>query len=87
MRDSITAAAEYNELLDSIKQTLAAGQLRSARAVNKPVVETYWDIGRDIIRRQREQGWDAQVIQRLSADLRTAHPDMRRLSVRNLNYI
>ena len=80
MSDSITTTAEYNELLDSIKRTLAAGQLRAARAVNNVLVETYWQIGRDIVRRQQEQGWGARVIERLSADLRTAHPDMRGLS-------
>jgi predicted nuclease of restriction endonuclease-like (RecB) superfamily len=87
MSDSITPTAEYNELLDSIKRTLAAGRLRAARAVNNVLIETYWEIGNDIIRRQQEQGWGAQVIKRLSADLRTAHPDMRGLSVRNLHYM
>ena len=51
------------------------------------VVETYWPIGRDIVARQQEQGWGARVIERLSADLRTAHPGMRGLSVRNLRYM
>jgi hypothetical protein len=35
-----TATAEYNELLDSIKRTLATGRLRAARAVNNILVET-----------------------------------------------
>jgi predicted nuclease of restriction endonuclease-like (RecB) superfamily len=87
MSDSITATTEYNELLDCIKQTLATGQLRAARAVNNLLVETYWQIGREIVTRQREQGWGARVIERLSADLRTAHPDVRGLSVRNLRYM
>jgi hypothetical protein len=42
MSDSITATAEYNELFDSIKRTIAAGRLRAARAVNNVLVETYW---------------------------------------------
>lgn len=77
MSDSIAATAEYSELLDSIKRTIAAGRLRAARAVNNVLVETYWEIGRDIVKRQEEQGWGARVIQHLSVDLRTAHPDMR----------
>jgi predicted nuclease of restriction endonuclease-like (RecB) superfamily len=85
--DSITASAEYNELLDSIKRTLAAGQLRAARAVNNALVETYWQIGREIVARQHDQGWGTRVVERLSADLRTARPDMRGLSVRNLRYM
>jgi DUF1016 N-terminal domain len=84
MSDSITATAEYNELLDSIKRTIAAGRLRAARAVNNVLVETYWEIGRDIVARRREQGWGAKVTDRLAADLRIAHPDMRGLSGRNL---
>jgi hypothetical protein len=84
MSDSIIATAEYDELLDSIKRTLAAGQLRAARAVNNVLIETYWQIGRDIVRRQQDQGWGARVIERLSADLRTANPGVRGLSVRNL---
>jgi predicted nuclease of restriction endonuclease-like (RecB) superfamily len=87
MSDSIAAAVEYNELLDSIKRTLAAGQLRAARAVNNILIETYWNIGREIAVRQQEKGWGAKVIERLSADLRTAHPDMRGLSPRNLEYM
>ena len=87
MSDSITVTVKYNELLDSIKQTLAAGQLRAARAVNTAVVETYCQIGREIVIRQREQGWGAKVTERLSADLRTARPDMRGLSARNLRYM
>ena len=87
MGDSITATVEYNELLDSIKRTIAAGRLRAARAVNNILVETYWEIGRDIVKRQQEQGWGARVIERLSADLRTANPGARGLSVRNLHYM
>ena len=87
MGDSITATAEYNELLDSIKRTLATGQLRAARAVNNALVETYWQIGRDIVVRRREQGWGSKVTERLAVDLRTAHPDMRGLSARNLRYM
>jgi predicted nuclease of restriction endonuclease-like (RecB) superfamily len=87
MSESIIATPEYDELLDSIKRTLTAGQLRAARAVNNVLVETYWQIGRDIVARQHEQGWGARVIERLSADLRTERPDVRGLSVRNLRYM
>lgn len=87
MSDSIAVTAEYNELLDSIKRTLVAGQLRAARAVNNALVETYWQIGREIVTRRREQGWGAKVTERLSVDLRTAHPGVHGLSARNLRYM
>jgi predicted nuclease of restriction endonuclease-like (RecB) superfamily len=87
MSDSSVTPSEYNELLDSIRQTIAAGQLRAARTVNNIVLETYWEIGRDILRRQQEQKWGARVLDRLSADLRTANPGVRGFSVRNLHYM
>jgi hypothetical protein len=84
MSDLITDTPEYNELLDSIKRAIAAGRARAARTVNNVVIETYWQIGQDIGARRREQGWGAKVTDRLAVDLRTAHPDMRGLSGRNL---
>ena len=87
MSDSITPTAEYTELLDSIKRTLASGQLRAARAVNSVIVETFWKIGQDIVGRRQKQGWGAKVTERLSADLQAAHPGTRGLSARNLRYM
>jgi len=47
----------------------------------------YWQIGRDILPRQTEQSWGAKVIDRLAHDLRTAFPDMKGFSPRNLKYM
>ncbi len=47
----------------------------------------YWQIGRDILSRQAEQGWGAKVIDRLAHDLRNAFPEMKEFSPRNLKYM
>ena len=47
----------------------------------------YWDIGQGILRKQKEEGWGAKVIDRLSADLAKAFPDMKGFSPRNLKYM
>ncbi|OQC36890.1 MAG: hypothetical protein BWX66_01349 [Deltaproteobacteria bacterium ADurb.Bin058] len=47
----------------------------------------YWQIGRDILTRQAEQGWGAKVIDRLAHDLRTAFPEMKGFSRANLMYM
>ena len=47
----------------------------------------YWQIGRDILVSQAEQGWGAKVIDRLAEDLRAAFPDMKGFSPRNLKYM
>ncbi len=51
---------------------------------NVAVTQAYWQVGQTIIARQEAEGWGARVIDRLSADLREAFPDMGGLSPRNL---
>lgn len=84
-RDAMPAA--YATALDEIKQRLQQARLRAVLAANSAMVLTYWGIGRVILGRQQSEGWGAKVIDRLSADLRAAFPDMQGLSPRNLKYM
>jgi hypothetical protein len=72
--------AGYITFLDDVKARIRAAQVKAALAVNAELVLLYWSLGRDIVARQRKEGWGAQVIDRLSADLRAAFPDMQGLS-------
>ena len=77
----------YAAVLGEIKQRIQAERLRVVLAANAAMVLLYWDIGRLIRARQAREGWGAKVIDRLSADLRAAYPDMGGLSPRNLKYM
>lgn len=77
----------YTEWLSELKGRIHSAQQRAALAVNRELVLLYWQIGRDILARQAEQGWGAKVIERLAHDLRTAFPDMKGFSPRNLKYM
>jgi len=77
----------YASWHDEVKTRIRGAQVRSAVAVNAELVLLYWSIGRDILARQQKEGWGAQVIDRLSADLRTAFPEIKGLSSRNLKYM
>ena len=55
--------------------------------MNRELVLLYWQIGREILARQQEQGWGAKVIDQLAKDLHQAFPDMQGFSPRNLNYM
>jgi len=48
------------------------------------MIELYWNIGNDILKKQEAEGWGARVIDRLSADLREEFPEMGGFSTRNL---
>jgi len=77
----------YAEWLAELKSRIHTAQQRATRAVNRELVLLYWQIGRDILARQAEQGWGAKVIERLAQDLRVAFPDMKGFSPRNLKYM
>jgi predicted nuclease of restriction endonuclease-like (RecB) superfamily len=78
---------DYPQLLARLKREIAAARTRAALAVNAELIGLYWRIGREILVRQKREGWGAKVIDRLSADLREAFPEMKGLSVRNLKYM
>ncbi len=77
----------YASVLGEIKQRIQAERLRVIMAANSAMIILYWDIGRLILDRQERESWGAKVIDRLSADLREAYPDMGGLSPRNLKYM
>lgn len=77
----------YAAVLGEIKKRIQTERLRVVMAANSAMVLLYWDIGRLILERQEREGWGAKVIDRLSADLREAYPDMSGLSPRNLKYM
>ena len=77
----------YADWLAELKNRIHSAQQRAALAVNRELVLLYWQIGRDILARQAEQGWGAKVIERLARDLRNAFPQMKGFSPRNLKYM
>ena len=84
---SASAIVGYEDFLTELKTRISSAQLRAAVAVNKELLLLYWQIGRDILNRQQQQGWGAKVINRLAADLQKAFPEMKGFSLRNLKYM
>ena len=78
---------EYGDFLQSLKTRIQQAQIRAALAVNRELVLLYWQIGREILERQKAQGWGAKVIEQLSKDLRSAFPQMKGFSRTNLLYM
>lgn len=77
----------YETLLTDLKDRIRQARVRSAIAVNRELVLLYWQIGRDILQRQTEQGWGSKVIDRIAKDLRQEFPEMKGFSPRNLHYM
>ncbi|WP_115790501.1 PDDEXK nuclease domain-containing protein [Arthrobacter silvisoli] len=79
--------AWYPELLASVSRQVTTGRSKVIAAANKELLNSYLAIGREILSRQSSEGWGTKIIDRLSADLRSQHPDATGFSPRNLKYM
>lgn len=82
-----TVPDSYPEVLDRLKGEIASARTKAVLAVNAELVGLYWRVGREIAAREGEEGWGARVVDRLSQDLRSAFPEQKGLSSRNLRYM
>lgn len=77
----------YASFLSSLKERIRTAQVRAALAVNKELVLLYWQIGKEILERQDQEGWGAKVISKLAKDLKAEFPEMKGFSRTNLLYM
>ena len=76
--------AEYDKWRKELEELIEKSKLKAVMGVNAELLSLYWSIGHDILEKQQNLGWGAQVIDRLSADLSGRFPDDRGYSIRNL---
>ncbi|MBP6745187.1 DUF1016 family protein [bacterium] len=81
------AVEAYESLLKGLKDRIRTAQVKAYLAVNQELIGLYWSIGRDILTQESEQGWGAKVVDRLALDLKSAFPEVKGFSARNLRYM
>lgn len=81
------APSGYGKFLTSLKKHIRSAQLSAAVALNKELTQLYWQIGSEILQRQRKEGWGTKVVDRLAHDLEVAFPEMAGFSRSNLLYM
>jgi predicted nuclease of restriction endonuclease-like (RecB) superfamily len=86
--ESLTAMPEsYASFFAAIKERITRERVKAVLSANAAMVLMYWDIGNQILDKQKMEGWGAKVIDRLSHDLKGTFPDMTGFSPRNLKYM
>lgn len=79
-----TAINGYGNLLGDIKERIRSAQYEALKAVNRELIELYWDIGRMIVERQTREKWGKAVVDRLAQDLQMEFPGIQGFSSSNL---
>src|SRR5690242_14553165 len=77
-------AEGYAALLGEVKERIRAAQYAALKAVNKELIELYWDIGRLIVEQQQGMTHGKSVVERLAKDLRAEFPGIAGFSAANL---
>lgn len=77
----------YTDVLEDLKRRVESSRYRASLRVNGELFQLYHHIGTQILKSQQEKGWGKKVIDQLSRDLRSAFPEMKGFSPRNLVYM
>ncbi|NEO34574.1 MAG: DUF1016 domain-containing protein, partial [Symploca sp. SIO3C6] len=90
MSDSLSLIPEedkYTSFLTDLKARIRRSQLKAALSVNQELILLYWNIGRDLLERQQQEGWGRKIITRLAKDLKQEFPEVKGFSRSNLFYM
>ena len=75
---------EYQRFVEDVKKRILKSQYEALKAVNKELINLYWDIGRMIVDRQKKLGWGEAVVENLAKDLQQEFPGIKGFSSSNL---
>ncbi len=78
---------EYKKWIEKLKQKFQKAQIKASIQVNSTLLEFYWNLGEEIIQKQKNSTWGSGFLKQLSADLISEFPDVKGFSYRNLKYM
>jgi hypothetical protein len=77
LRDRLSINSSYRSWLELLKTKLRTVQQKTAVAVNSALLHFYWDLGAEIIEKQRFAAWGDGFLVQLSSDLISEFPEMK----------
>jgi len=78
---------EYKLWLKDLKNKFQKAQIKASVKVNTTMLEFYWELGKDIVEKQKDAIWGTNFLKQLSNDLRKEFPEMKGFSKSNLEYV
>ena len=74
----------FKNFVQDIKNRILSSQYEALKKVNKELIGLYWDIGNEVVSKQKEYGWGKSVVKNLSQELQKEFVGMRGFSIQNL---
>lgn len=79
--------SEYKNWIVDLKLRIRQSQIKAAVKVNTELLRLYWQMGIEIVEKQKNAHWGDGFLKQLSNDLMSDFPDMKGFSYRNLRAI
>jgi predicted nuclease of restriction endonuclease-like (RecB) superfamily len=76
--------SDFVEWVNSLKAKIHAARNKLAFSINSQVLELYWDIGREIDKKQQKSQWGSGFIEQIAGELKQEFPDITGFSRRNV---
>ena len=64
----------YEPFINELKELIQKKQYRVLQTVNAETINLYWEIGEEIYKQQKENGWGKSIVQVLSKELQKEFP-------------
>ena len=87
MKQALIQNKTYYSWLKELKHKVRLVQIKAAVKVNSELLQFYWELGQDIVDKQKNAKWGDGFLKQLSIDLSSEFPDMKGFSLSNLKYI
>ena len=78
---------EYKEFIQKIKEKARQAQIKASVRVNSTLLEFYWELGADIVEKQKTANWGSGFLKQMSDDLMREFPEVKGFSLSNIQYI
>lgn len=76
--------SEYYEWISHIKSKIHSAKNKIALSANSELLGMYWEIGKEIIEKQKKANWGSKIIERMAVDLKHEFPEIKGFSKRNI---
>jgi len=77
----------YKNFIIDLKQKIYSAKSKAVLSANRLMIELYFEIGKQIVQNQEQQGWGKSVVEQMSKDLKDEFGEKSGYSVQNLWYM
>jgi len=77
----------YKTFIGEVKQKIYSAKTKAIMSANTLMIELYFDIGKNIVLNQKQQGWGKSIVEQMSKDLKSEFGEKSGYSTQNLWYM